>query len=100
MKLEVKDRVYTVFTILVVMLVIAAALVKAGPLYRKYVMLKEQDADRDAKIHEIELKTAELNEAINTFGTSDESVESAARAEYRYPPNETVFIFERTGGRK
>lgn len=98
MKVEVKDRIYTVFTIIIVMLVIAAALVKAGPLYRKYVMLKEQDAERDAKIHAVELKTAELNESINTFGTSDESVESAARAEHRYPPNETVFIFERSGG--
>lgn len=100
MKVEVKDRIYTIFTILVVMVVIAYALVKAGPLYRKYVMLKEQDADRDARIHEVELRTAELNEAINAFGTSDESVESAARAEHRYPPNETVFIFERSGGRK
>ena len=100
MKVEIKDRIYTVFTILIVMLVIAAALVKAGPLYKKYVMLKEQDADRDARIHAIEVKTAELNESINTFGTSDESVESAARAEYRYPPNETIFIFERPGGRK
>ncbi len=100
MKSESKNRVLTFFTILIMMVLLVFALVKGGPLYNRYVELKKKDSARDVKIREIEIKTAELNEAINTFGTSDESVESAARAERRYPPNETIYIFERPNGSK
>lgn len=93
MKPETKDRIYTLFTIVIVVLLLVGGLVKAGPLYRKYAMLRSQDAERDARIREVEQRTAELNNLIINFGTTDESVESAARAEGRYPPDETIFIF-------
>lgn len=94
MKAEYKDRIHVIFTVTVILLILAGGLVKAAPRYRKYQMLKAQDAERDAMIHETERKTADLMDAINNFGTTDESVELAARAEHLYHPNETIFVFE------
>ena len=93
MKHETKDRIYTLFTVVIVVLLLVGGLVKAAPLYRKYLMLKDKEAERDARIREVEQRTAELNNLIINFGTTDESVESAARAELRYPPDETIFVF-------
>lgn len=96
MKPETKDRIYTLFTVAIVILVLVGGLVKAAPLYRKYLMLKEQEAERDVQIRETEQRTAELNNRIINFGTTDESVESAARADHRYPADETIFVFDGT----
>ena len=99
MKPETKDRIYTLFTVVIVVLLLVGGLVKAAPLYRKYLMLKDKEAERDARIREVEQRTAELNNLIINFGTTDESVESAARAELRYPPDETIFVFHGVEGR-
>ena len=55
------------------------------------ILVSEEDIH--ARIREVEQRTAELNNLIINFGTTDESVESAARAELRYPPDETIFVF-------
>ncbi len=88
------DRVYTAFTVVVVMLVLAGGLVKLYPLYTQYRSLSRQAAALDRKTEDVERQTAELNEKQRLFQTDREFLESIARQNHRVYPGEIVFLFE------
>jgi len=94
MKEEVKDKVYTAFTVAVVLLILVGGLVKASPRYSQYRSLKRQVADREAKIADRERRIAELNEMQRRFQSDREFVESIARQNRRVYPGELVFVFD------
>ncbi len=88
------DKLYTAFTVVVVLLVLAGGLVKLYPLYTQYRSLGRQVAALEQKTEETERRTAALNEKQRLFQTDREFVESIARQNHRVYPGELVFVFE------
>ncbi len=93
MKDESRNRIYVLFTGLVMFLVLAAGAVKFVPQYNRYQKLKEQDAERDAKIRSTERKIAERKDMERRFNSDAECVKSVARENHLYHPHEVVFLF-------
>ena len=93
MKDETKDKIYTILTVTLVLLVLAGDLVKASPRYSQYRALKAKVAAIEAKASETARKTAELVEKQRRFQTDREFVESIARQNHRVYPGELVFLF-------
>ena len=93
MKDETKDKIYTILTVTLVLLVLAGGLVKASPRYSQYRALKAKVAAIEAKASETARTTAELVEKQRRFQTDREFVESIARQNHRVYPGELVFLF-------
>ncbi len=93
MKDESRDRLYTLFTGVIMLLVCVCGIVKFAPQYKRQTMLKEQDAERDARIRETERLTAEKRDLERRFNTDPECVQSVARENRLYHPREVVFLF-------
>lgn len=99
MKENTKDKIYTVFTIVVILIVLAVGIFNWLPVLRQYFGLKEKDAALTARIEAVNRENAEYNERIRRFKTQPEQVESVARQDNRVYPGEVVYLFPEGNGK-
>jgi len=98
MKEGIRDRIFRVFTVIIVLVIFAGGLFSAWPAYVRGRSLKIQDAELARRIDEKKREIAKLIENQQRFRTDRDFVETIARENRRVFPGELVFIFE--GDRK
>ena len=89
-----QNRLFRVFTIVLVLLVLVGGMVLAWPKFSLSRELKRKDAELARKIEEKKLEIAELQSNQRRFRTDSEFVEAIARKQHRVFPGELVFIFD------
>lgn len=97
MKENTKDKIYTGFTVFVIMLILTIGVFNWWPVLKRHSNLKDKEADLVAKIEEVKNENNRVSEARNRFKTSSEQVEAVARQDHRVYPGEVVYKFSESG---
>ncbi len=97
MKENTKDKIYTIFTVVVILLVLIIGVFNWLPVLRRHSNLKDKEADLTAKIEEVKSENDKVSEARNRFKSSSEQVEAVARQDHRVYPGEVVYKFPENG---
>ncbi len=94
MKEGLKERVFKMFTLALVLVILIGGLVVAWPEYLRGRSIKRQDLELSARIEKKRAEIEALKEKQNRFRTDRDFVEAIARQNNRVFPGELVFIFE------
>ena len=92
---ELKEKVLSVLTTCVLVLIVIGGLVMIYPNYRRSESLKKQNAELQATIDRKKQEIAILEENQRRFRTDSDFVEMIARQNHRVFPGELVFIYEK-----
>lgn len=95
MKENTKDKIYTVFTVVVILLILAVGIFNWLPSLRRHSSLKEKKAALEAESIEIKRRTQETDEKAKRFDSDPEQVEAVARQDHRIRQGEIVFDFSK-----
>ena len=95
MKEELKEKVLSVLTTCVLVLIVIGGLVMIYPNYRRSESLKKQNAELQATIDRKKQEIAILEENQRRFRTDADFVEMIARQNRRVFPGELVFTFDK-----
>jgi cell division protein FtsB len=93
MKENTKDKIYTVFTVVVILLILAVGIFNWLPSLRRLSSLKEKDAAVEAERAEVKKRIQETDEKAKRFDRDPEQVEAVARQDHRIRQDEIVFDF-------
>lgn len=93
MKDMIQDRIWTLLTVVVVLLVVAGGIYYTYPLIRRYQNLRQQEADCRTRLHEIEVEKTRVEDLTRRFKTDEKFQLSVARENRLYHPREYVIIF-------
>ena len=88
-----KDGVWAVLTGVVMVLVVVGGCFYSMPWFKRYFMLRSENAARDRTLHELACQKSQIDEQIHRFRNDDEFVKSVAREKRLYHPHEYVIIF-------
>ena len=95
MKEDFKERVLSVLTACILVLVVIGGLVMIYPNYRRSESLKRQNAELQETIDRKKREIAHLEENQRRFRTDSDFVEMIARQNRRLFPGELVFTFDK-----
>ena len=95
MKEELKEKVLSVLTTCVLVLIVIGGLVMIYPNYRRSESLKKQNAELQATIDGKNREIARLKGNQDRFRTDADFVEMIARQNRRVFPGELVFTFDK-----
>ena len=95
MKEDFKERVLSVLTACILVLVVIGGLVMIYPNYRRSESLKRQNAELQETIDRKKREIAHLEENQRRFRTDSDFVEMIARQNRRLFPGEFVFTFDK-----
>ena len=95
MKEELKEKVLSVLTTCVLVLIVIGGLVMIYLNYRRSESLKKQNAELQATIDRKKQEIAILEENQRRFRTDADFVEMIARQNRRVFPGELVFTFDK-----
>ncbi len=94
MKEGLKERIFKMLTVTLVLVILVGGLVVAWPTYLRSRAIKEKDLDLSARIESKKAEIEALKENQRRFRTDRDFVEAIARRNNRVFPGELVFIFE------
>lgn len=89
-----RDRVFRIFTTIILLVIIIGGLMMMYPNYCRAKALKAQNAELQERIESKKRDIAELNENQRRFRTDTDFVELIARQNRRVFPGELVFTFD------
>ena len=95
MKENLKEKILSVLTACVLVLIVIGGLVMIYPNYRRSESLKRQNAELQETIDRKKREIAQLEENQRRFRTDADFVEMIARQNRRVFPGELVFTFDK-----
>lgn|GEM_PF-4253998 len=93
MKENTREKIYTISTVVVILMILAVGIFNWLPVLRQYFGLKEKEMSVAAEIEDINRESNEYVERIRRFQSQSEQVESVARQDKRVYPGEVVYVF-------